>query len=162
MNHIENHDYAPRASSIAGKVTSFFMRNRDEVLDVAAIAVKFECSRLSVHTLLAPAVAAGWLRRYEDRTVGDLVYASGLELPRQPIDNARAEVVVRTEQLAKTLLQWRWKQEPESQSIALRNSENTRERESWEMACTIQRFLTSVDVESVVASSTRQLRHHGV
>ena len=69
--------YTPRAGSVALRVIEFLTANPDEQLSAADVAVKFDCTRVNVHTLLAQAVAAGLLVRKEDPKDGELVYVAG-------------------------------------------------------------------------------------
>lgn len=48
---------------MAFRVLEFLCANPDESLSAADVAVKFDCTRNNVHTLLAPAVSAGSLIR---------------------------------------------------------------------------------------------------
>lgn len=64
-------------SPIAARVIQFFCDNPDEVLTPGDIAVKFDCRRLAVHSLLGSAVKAGYLIRRECTTNSDLTYCKG-------------------------------------------------------------------------------------
>lgn len=63
------------------------------------------------------------------------------------------EIVDQTEGLAKFLLSWKWGQEPESPSITMRDTINTKARICWQAACHIQDLLTGTDVENAVAEA---------
>ena len=73
--------YTPREGSVAFRVLEFLCANPDEWLSAADVAVKFDCTRNNVHTLLAPAVSAGSLIRREDLEDGELVYRVGSGAP---------------------------------------------------------------------------------
>ena len=73
--------YTPREGSVAFRVLEFLCANPDESLSAADVAVKFDCTRNNVHTLLAPAVSAGSLIRREDLEDGELVYRVGSGAP---------------------------------------------------------------------------------
>ena len=73
--------YTPREGSVAFRVLEFLCANPDESLSAADVAVKFDCTRNNVHTLLAPAVGAGSLNRKEDLEDGELVYRIGSGAP---------------------------------------------------------------------------------
>ena len=68
--------YMPLSDSLAARVVNFFADNPDEHLSAHDIAVKFVCTRTSVHTLLRPAVEAGHLTRSADDEHG-FVYGRG-------------------------------------------------------------------------------------
>ncbi len=69
--------YTPQEGSAPWKVIQFLQANPDEQLDADIIAVKCDCSRANVHTLLRHAVEANLLKREEDRPTGELVYSLG-------------------------------------------------------------------------------------
>ena len=73
--------YTPREGSVAFRVLEFLCANPDESLSAADVAVKFDCTRNNVHTLLAPAVSAGSLIRRADPEDGELVYRVGSGAP---------------------------------------------------------------------------------
>ena len=73
--------YFPREGSVAYRVLEFLSANPDESLSAAEVAIKFDCTRNNVHTLLAPAVSAGSLNRKEDLEDGELVYRIGSGAP---------------------------------------------------------------------------------
>ena len=73
--------YFPREGSVAYRVLEFLSANPDESLSAAEVAIKFDCTRNNVHTLLAPAVSAGSLNRKEDPEDGELVYRIGSGAP---------------------------------------------------------------------------------
>lgn len=82
--------YTPREGSVAFRVLEFLCANRDESLSAADVAVKFDCARNNVHTLLAPAVSAGSLIRREDPEDGELVYRVGSGAPAVSVKPAAA------------------------------------------------------------------------
>ena len=69
--------YTPREGSVPWKVIEFLTTNTDEFLTADCVAAKFDVSRNHVHTLLAPAVEAGTLRRDKDMRTGELCYRLG-------------------------------------------------------------------------------------
>ena len=77
----EQPNYAPREGSVAWRVIEFLTTNPDESLSIDDVAVKFDASRASIHSLLAPAVLAGTLIRKEDYEDGELVYRLGSGVP---------------------------------------------------------------------------------
>lgn len=76
--------YTPRAGSVAFRVIEFLLANPDEQLGSADVAIKFDCARNNVHTLLSDAVTAGFLARKEDLEDGELVYVAGNGRALQP------------------------------------------------------------------------------
>lgn len=82
--------YTPREGSVAFRVLEFLCANPDESLSAADVAVKFDCTRNNVHTLLAPAVSAGSLIRREDLEDGELVYRVGSGAPAVSVKPAAA------------------------------------------------------------------------
>lgn len=72
-------------ASLATKVCDFFLRNPDEVLDVDAIAIKFDVARCSIHTELALHTQAKLLTRYVGEEHG-YIYKRGPELTQDSIE----------------------------------------------------------------------------
>lgn len=77
-------NYTPIAGSAPFKVIEFLRANPDAQLDADQVAVKCDCDRRSVHTLMAKAVASGMLVRVEDLEGGELVYRLGKGRPVDP------------------------------------------------------------------------------
>lgn len=82
--------YTPREGSVAFRVLEFLSANPDESLSADEVAIKFDCTRNNVHTLLAPAVSAGSLIRGQDLEDGELVYRVGSGAPAVIVKPAAA------------------------------------------------------------------------
>ena len=82
--------YTPREGSVAFRVLEFLSANPDESLSADEVAIKFDCTRNNVHTLLAPAVSAGSLIRRQDLEDGELVYRVGSGAPAVIVKPAAA------------------------------------------------------------------------
>lgn len=85
--------YVPQAGSLAGRVCAWFLisANRDEELTFGDIATKFDASRVSVNTLLAPAIANDLLRKIQTGSNPPVVVAgSALEALKQAAQPAEA------------------------------------------------------------------------
>ena len=67
--------YTPQRDSVAYRVLEYFAVNPLEELTVEDIATKFNATAVHVHTLLAPAIHAGMLRRV--KTDLDYLYKLG-------------------------------------------------------------------------------------
>ena len=65
--------FTPRAGSVADRTIDFLRDNPQETLSSHEIAVKFDCTRGGVHTLMRQAVEAGVLSRAPDAD-GELAY----------------------------------------------------------------------------------------
>ncbi len=95
--------YTPRADSLASQCIAFFRYNPDEELMLDDIQNKFTCTRGNIHTLLKPAVEAGWLFRGQNSD-GEWIYAKGdnLQADTDTLDTrALPEIVARTAPAAK-------------------------------------------------------------
>ncbi|WOI47007.1 hypothetical protein [Acidovorax sp. BLS4] len=73
--------YTPRKDSVPGQVVRFLGANPTEKLDAGTISEKYGCSRSNVHTLMASAVQAGLVIRFEDLDSGELAYCKGSGKP---------------------------------------------------------------------------------
>lgn len=95
--------YTPRADSLASQCIAFFRYNPDEELMLDDIQNKFTCTRGNIHTLLRPAVEAGWLLRGQNSD-GEWIYAKGdnLQADTDTLDTrSLPEIVARTAPAAK-------------------------------------------------------------
>lgn len=73
------HTYTPHAGSIAAQCITYFRGNPAEELTMEDIVVKFGATRPGIHTLLRPALDAGFLARRRDQD-GDYYYSAGKQL----------------------------------------------------------------------------------
>lgn len=71
--------YTPHAGSVAAQCIDYFRANPQEELGLDDIATKFGANRLSIHTLLRPALDAGHLSRVRDQD-GDYHYKAGRQI----------------------------------------------------------------------------------
>lgn len=83
--------YRPRADSLAGLCIGFFKNNPDEHLGLEDISDKFGAVQGNIHSILRPALDAGYLHRVRNDD-GDYIYQAGPaistaapdETPRSP------------------------------------------------------------------------------
>jgi hypothetical protein len=72
--------YTPQPDGLPGRVCAWFLKNTDEVLNAADIALKFNVPRSSISALLGPAIGGGLLRRVPGQATP--TYAAGPDIER--------------------------------------------------------------------------------
>lgn len=88
--------YAPRGSSVAGRVVEFFVANPEEELTSTDIVEKFACPITNLPTQLAPAVRAGLLAKVGGAGGAPNTYRAGPRVlsgehpERQPVTEPQA------------------------------------------------------------------------
>lgn len=78
-----NGTYVPRANSKQARLLDFFRANPDEELTADDISDKFDMPRLSVHTLVRPAVDGRAIQRSRN-LLGEYIYRAGPALATTP------------------------------------------------------------------------------